>query len=114
MWFYKEGIIIDEKIQREMMEHLVEEARQRFNRRIKKVLLLPPDITRYHSGAGKITNMLYHILEQGCHIDIIPTLGQHVPHTREENHWMFGDIPESCFRVHNWKSSCSLLGEISK
>lgn len=101
-------------MQMEMMGRLVNEAGKRFNRPIKKVLLLPPDITRYHSGAGKITNMLYHILGAGCHVDVIPTLGQHVPHTREENQWMFGDIPENCFHVHDWKSSCTLLGEISK
>ncbi|MBN2612452.1 MAG: DUF2088 domain-containing protein [Bacteroidales bacterium] len=113
MWFYKESVQITEQMQKEMMEQLVNEAGRRFNRSIKKVLLLPPDITRYHSGTGKITNMLYHILGTGCHIDIIPTLGQHVPHTREENRWMFGDIPENCFHVHDWKSSCTRIGEIS-
>jgi len=97
-----------------MMERLINEAGERFGRSIRKVLLLPPDITRYHSGAGKITNMLYHILGSDCHIDIIPTLGQHVPHTPKENKWMFGDIPQSCFHVHDWQSSCTMLGEISK
>jgi nickel-dependent lactate racemase len=113
MWFYKEADLISEVMQWEMMEQLVIEARNRFSPSIRKVLLLPPDITRYHSGAGKITNMLYHILSTDCHIDIIPTLGQHVPHTRKENQWMFGDIPERCFHVHDWQSSCTLLGEIS-
>ncbi|MBN2213576.1 MAG: DUF2088 domain-containing protein [Bacteroidales bacterium] len=114
MWFYREGNFIGEETQKEMMEQLVEEARKRFNRPIRKVLLLPPDITRYHSGAGKITNMLYHILGSSCHIDIIPTLGQHVKHTRSENQWMFGNIPNRCFIVHDWQTSCTLLGEISK
>ncbi|MBN2275874.1 MAG: DUF2088 domain-containing protein [Bacteroidales bacterium] len=97
-----------------MMKRLVDEAGKRFNRSIRKVLLLPPDITRYHSGAGYITNMLYHILGRQCHVDVIPTLGQHVPHSRKENQWMFGDIPGKCFQVHDWKSSCIKLGEISK
>jgi len=114
MWFYKEGNLVDGETQKKMMEQLVEKARKRFNHPIRKVLLLPPDITRYHSGAGKITNMLYHILGPDCHIDIIPTLGQHVSHTRNDNQWMFGDIPERCFHVHDWQSSCTLLGEISK
>jgi nickel-dependent lactate racemase len=114
MWFFKEGGVIPEKKQWEMMEQFVKEARKRFDHPIKKVLLLPPDVTRYFSGAGKITNMLYHILSPHCHIDIIPTLGQHVPHTPIENHWMFGDIPDHCFSVHNWLSSCTLLGKISK
>jgi len=114
MWYYKEGELISEKSQKEMMERLINEAGERFGRSIRKVLLLPPDITRYHSGAGKITNMLYHILGSDCHIDIIPTLRQHVPHTPKENKWMFGDIPQSCFHVHDWQSSCTMLGKISK
>jgi nickel-dependent lactate racemase len=114
MWFYKEGKQISEKMQEEMMERLLHEAGKRFNRSFKKVLLLPPDITRYHSGVGKITNMLYHILGHSCYIDIIPTLGQHVPHTQSENQRMFGDIPERFFHVHDWKFSYTLLGEISE
>lgn len=114
MWFYKEGHIIDEKMQKEMMERLVDETKKRISPSTKKVLLLPPDITRYHSGAGQLTNMLYHILGPDCHIDIIPTLGQHVPHTPEENQWMFGDIPEQCIQIHDWRSSCTVLGEVSK
>jgi nickel-dependent lactate racemase len=71
-------------------------------------------VTRYHSGAGELTNMLYHILGPECRIDVIPTLGQHVPHTPEENRWMFGDIPEERIHAHNWKNSCVKLGEIEK
>ena len=38
---------------------LLEEARKRIKRDLKRVLLLPPDLTRAHSGAGKVTEMLY-------------------------------------------------------
>ena len=114
MWFYKEGQIIDEKIQFEMMTQLIEKARVKYGKQLKKVLLLPPDITRFHSGAGTLTNMLYHILGEDCEIDVIPTLGQHVPHTPDENKWMFGNIPEKCIKKHDWKSSCEKLGEISR
>lgn len=113
MWFYEEGCTIDEELQMELMERLVEEANKRINSSIKRVLLLPPDITRYHSGAGRLTNMLYHILGPNCKIDVIPTLGQHVPNTPEENRWMFGDIPEESIHKHDWKNSCKVLGEIS-
>lgn len=114
MWFYKEGTFIDEKTQIQMMETLVAEAYKRINKSIKKVLLLPPDITRFHSGAGTLTNMLYHILDKECKIDVIPTLGQHVPHTPEENRRMFGDIPQECIHIHDWKNSCERLGKISR
>lgn len=96
-----------------MMEQLIAEAKKRYGNSLKRVLLLPPDITRYHSGAGKLTNMLYHILGSDCEVNVIPTLGQHVPHTPEENKWMFGDIPEERIHKHDWKNSCRVLGEIS-
>lgn len=113
MWFYKEDCVIDKAMQREMMERLINEAREKINPKLKKVLLLPPDITRCHSGAGDLTNMLYHILGDDCEIDVIPTLGQHVPHTPEQNKWMFGDIPEERIHKHDWRKSCVHLGEIS-
>lgn len=113
MWFYKEDTVITEQMQQEMMERLIKEAKEKITPEIKKVLLLPPDITRYHSGAGKLTNMLYHILGDECEIYVIPTLGQHVPHTPEENKWMFGDIPEERILKHDWRNSCVTLGEIS-
>jgi hypothetical protein len=54
MWFYEEGQIIDTEMQREMMEKLVAQARDKINPAPKKVLLLPPDITRYHSGPDNL------------------------------------------------------------
>ncbi|MBN2738389.1 MAG: DUF2088 domain-containing protein [Spirochaetales bacterium] len=98
----------------EIMKRLVDEVLKRFNPSLRRVLLLPPDITRYHSGADTLTNMLYHIMCTDCQIDVIPTLGQHVPHTPDENQWMFGDISKKCFHIHNRKASCTQLGDISK
>ena len=50
---------------------------------VQKALLLPPDYTRMHSGAGRITNMLYHKLSP-TPTDVMPALGTHVPVTEEE------------------------------
>ena len=78
-----------------------------------KVLILPPDLTRLHSGAGYITNVLYHALaEQRCVVDIIPALGTHVPMTTEELQTMFGDIPLDRFFEHNWRRDVVKLGEV--
>ena len=49
---------------------------------LKKVLLLPPDFTRCHSGAGKITAMYYEMLKDTCKVDIMPALGTHEPMSR--------------------------------
>ena len=68
---------------------------------LKKVLLVPPDATRAHSGAGKIANMVYHMLEDTCEVDVLPALGTHVAMTEAECAKMFGDIPYERFIVHN-------------
>jgi len=114
MWFYQEGCVIDEAAQRAMIDRMVAEASKRLGRPIRKALLLPPDLTRYHSGAGMLTNHLYHTLGYGCQVDVIPTLGQHIPHTLAENRWMFGDIPPERIFAHDWQNSCEELGEVSK
>ena len=79
----------------------------------KKALLLPPDYTRYHSNAGFITNVYYHLLtDMGCQVDLIPALGTHVPVTEEEAADMFGDIPFDQFIPHNWRTDVVRLGEV--
>ena len=60
---------------------------------LKKVLLLPPDFTRFHSGAGLITSHLYQLLKDKCTVDIMPALGTHAPVNREQWEKMFCDIP---------------------
>ena len=51
---------------------------------LKKILLLPPDFTRMHSGAGKITAMIYSKLKDTVQVDIMPALGTHDPMTEEQ------------------------------
>lgn len=79
---------------------------------LKKVLLLPPDYTRFHSGAGKITNYYYNLLKDFCEVDIMPALGTHVAMTQEECADMFGDIPFEKFIVHDWRNDVVKVGEV--
>lgn len=66
------------------------------DRHPRRVLILPPDFTRYHSNAGFITNTYYHILQNmGAEVDIMPALGTHEPMTEEQALAMFGDVPYS-------------------
>ena len=82
-------------------------------RTVKRVLILPPDFTRFHSGAGLITNVYYHALkERGAQVDILPTLGTHAPMTDAELTAMFGDIPHDRFFVHDWRHDVVKLGEV--
>lgn len=82
-------------------------------RTLNHVLIIPPDFTRFHSGAGFITNVYYHALtEMGCQVDILPALGTHVPVTEEEATAMFGDIPYDRFIPHNWRTDVVCLGQV--
>jgi nickel-dependent lactate racemase len=91
---------------------LLDEARVRIKRDLRRVLLLPPDLTRAHSGAGWITETLYNLLPKSCDIHVIPTLGQHVPHTEAENKWMFGSIPHERIHAHDWRNGVVRVGTI--
>ncbi len=81
--------------------------------KFKKILLIPPDLTRGNSYAGPITAMMYKKLSGQCHIDIIPALGTHAPMTEHELRIMFGpDIPLSVFKVHNWREDVVDVGVV--
>lgn len=80
---------------------------------LKKVLLLPPDYTRFHSYAGKLTAMYYNELKDTCQVDIMPALGTHVPVTEDEALEFFGpDIPFESLIVHNWRTDVEKVGEV--
>jgi nickel-dependent lactate racemase len=94
------------------MEQTVAEARRRICARPKRVLLLPPDITRMHSGAGRLTEILYKLLAGEAEVHVLPTLGQHVPHTVADNRQMFGSIPNERIHPHDWRGGCVEVGEV--
>lgn len=77
----------------------------------KKVLLIPPDYTRFHSQAGKIAQYIYEYYGKSL-TDILPAIGTHAPLTRDEINHMFGKIPQTLFRTHRWRDDLALLGEI--
>ena len=110
-WFQIEGDALGEEQIRGAVTRLLEEARTRIKRDLRRVLLLPPDLTRAHSGAGRISEMLYEGLT-GSEVAVIPTLGQHQPHTEEENRWMFGSIPHRIIYPHDWREGVTRVGTI--
>lgn len=80
---------------------------------LKKILLLPPDFTRGHSGAGKITAMYYEMLKDACKVEIMPALGTHEPMSANEISEMFGEgIPQECIIHHNWRNDVVKIGEV--
>lgn len=111
-WFTEASTSISRERMQDLMRQTVAEARKRICAKPKRVLLLPPDITRMHSGSGWLTEMLYDLLKDEAEIHVIPTLGQHVPHTAEENRQMFGKIPNERIHAHDWRNGCVEVGNI--
>ena len=77
-----------------------------------RVLILPPDLTRFDSYAGEITRMLYYKLKGHSHVEIMPALGTHLPLTDKELEIMYDGIPHNLFRIHNWRDDVVRLGTI--
>ncbi len=80
---------------------------------LQKVLLIPPDFTRFHSYAGPITAMIKAALGAHCVVDILPALGTHAPVSAAESHALFGPtIDPASLLEHNWRDDVVQLGEI--
>ena len=78
----------------------------------KKALIIPPDFSRFHSGAGEISACLYRLLSASAHVDLLPALGTHRPMTPVEMNTMFPGVPHACIKVHDWQKGLVQLGEI--
>ena len=76
-----------------------------------KVLAIPPDFTRFHSHAGQLTELVYELLGTAL-TDVLPALGTHKAMTDAEISRMFGAVPRSLFRVHDWRNDIVTLGEV--
>jgi nickel-dependent lactate racemase len=92
-------------------EQLVDELLARLGP-LRRVLLIPPDFTRLHSGAGALTSLLYARLARSAAVEVLPALGTHAPMTESEMNEMFPGIPHSCFHVHEWRHGLATLGEV--
>ena len=76
-----------------------------------RVLAIPPDFTRFHSGAGELTKSAHDFYRERLS-GILPALGTHAPMTPSQVTKMFGDIPFSLFHAHNWRKDTVTLGEV--
>lgn len=80
---------------------------------LKKILVIPPDVTRLNAYAGEITRMIWDLVPD-CQVDIMPALGTHMEMTEEELEFMFPGIPYDHFYVHEWRSGNVKLGTVPK
>ncbi|MSU79100.1 MAG: DUF2088 domain-containing protein [Gemmataceae bacterium] len=113
MLFLSEGskqTIIDESHGKTLVANLLAQLRQRGP--LRRVLLLPPDMTRMHSWAGFLTCVLYEQLHREAEVVILPAVGTHLPMSAEELTHMFPGVPHLVFRAHDWRKGVSALGEV--
>jgi nickel-dependent lactate racemase len=109
MLFYERGSPSDELTIQDLKDGLYS-ALEKLGPR-KKVLAIPPDITRFHSQAGRLTRMAWRYYGKSL-TDILPAIGTHAPMTKEQIKRMFGDIDPGLFRTHNWRDGLVTLGQV--
>jgi nickel-dependent lactate racemase len=77
----------------------------------RRVLVVPPDITRLHSRAGELARWAWEYYGEALRA-VLPALGTHAPMSAEQLTRMFGDLPQSLIQIHNWRTDVETLGEV--
>jgi nickel-dependent lactate racemase len=109
MLYYARGDAQKELTTDQMREGLLS-ALERLGPR-RKVLAVPPDITRLPSQAGVLTKMAWEYYGSAM-TDVLPAIGTHRPMTREEIERMYPGMPLSMFRVHDWRNGIVTRGRV--
>jgi len=92
------------------LEHGIYSALVKLGTR-NKILVIPPDFTRFHSRAGEITSLVYKYYKDKLK-DILPALGTHVPMADHELDEMYKGVPKELFRVHDWRRDVVTVGTV--
>ncbi len=100
----------NESLSDNRLKEAIHEALAGLGRR-RRVLAVPPDITRLHSQAGRITEHLFGYYGDAL-VDVLPAIGTHTPMTEKEIETMYGTVPKGLFRVHAWRKDLETLGRI--
>ena len=76
-----------------------------------RVIAVPPDITRAHSQAGPITDLIYRNIGRRL-AAVLPAIGTHAPMTEGEIASMYPETPGNLFKVHDWRRDLVELDRI--
>ena len=109
MLYFARGSITD-KLSKDDLRAGLFEALKKLGPR-KHVLAVPPDFTRLHSKAGLLTSLVHEFYCDKL-TDVLPALGTHSPMTHEQIAEMFPGVPEKLFRVHNWRTGITTVGDV--
>lgn len=77
----------------------------------RRVIAVPPDITRLHSRAGELTVAAAAYYGTAL-TDVLPALGTHTPMTAEELDRMYPGLDHARVRPHRWRSDVTTLGTV--
>ncbi len=109
MIYYQSGsenaVISGEKIREGLYSALDKLGRR------NRVLVVPPDFTRFHSRSGEISTLVHDYFGDRL-TDILPALGTHSPMTAEQLDIMFPGVPGKLFRIHDWRHDVVTLGRV--
>jgi len=101
---------VDRELAPAELERLLARALERLGPR-ERVLAVPPDITRFYSQAGFLTQCAWR--HYGDRLKaVLPALGTHTPMRPDQIAQMFGDVPQERFLVHNWRTDPVTLGDV--
>jgi nickel-dependent lactate racemase len=100
----------DTDLSGQQLNDLLVESLKKLGER-KRVLVVPPDITRLHSRAGELTRYAWEYYGERLQA-VLPALGTHAPMSPDQMTRMFGAVPQSLFRIHNWRTDIETLGEV--
>jgi nickel-dependent lactate racemase len=101
---------VETQLSGQQLNDLLVESLEKLGTR-KRVLLVPPDITRLHSHAGELTR--YAWKHYGDRVQaVLPALGTHAAMSSEQLTRMFDDLPQSLIRIHNWRTDIETVGEV--
>jgi nickel-dependent lactate racemase len=110
MLYYARGSVTD-RLSPDDLRAGLHQALARIGPR-QRVLVVPPDFTRFHSQAGRLTRLAYDYFGPRL-TDVLPALGTHSPMTPGQIAEMFPGVPSELFRVHNWRTDIKSVGEVA-
>jgi nickel-dependent lactate racemase len=94
----------------EQLKELLEQSLIKLGQR-KRVIVVPPDLSRLHSRAGDLTHYVWDFYGDRLKA-ILPALGTHHAMNSDQIGRMFGAMPRELFQVHHWRTDVETLGEV--
>jgi len=109
MLFFERGSLQD-KLDAATMRKSLFNALDQLGER-QRVLIVPPDFTRFHSQAGILTQFAWEYYGDKLKA-VLPALGTHTPMTAAQISEMYGNMPQKLFVAHDWRNDVVTLGNV--